>query len=133
MNETFVHIGVGLICVVAHSLMKFNALNNKAVSANATFSFKDYLALDKVPIMLSFLSIILLWLVFDEISGKYEIVGKYPSLAFGGMGFTGSYIIQYIGSVAEKKITGIIDTKTNKADGVNYPITSVKDAPKPKP
>lgn len=108
------------ICAMAgwffHSCMKLNSLKKQAKAANVAFSLKNYLQDDIFSLLASFSSIFIWLLLFKETANKFPQIVEYARFSFVLMGASGSYIVQYLLSNAEKKITRVIDEKTNIAD-----------------
>jgi hypothetical protein len=125
MKETLIHLALGILGVIAHSLLKYNDLKSKATAGNIVFTFKQYLTEDWVTVSLSFVCVGLWMFLFDDAAKAYPKIADYTRLSFALMGFAGSYIIQYIGSAAQKKITAIIDAKTTALDGTQKPGTDI--------
>lgn len=116
----------GVLGVLFHCCFKANTLKNQALAANIQFSLSTYINKDWLSIIASFLSVAIWYLLFSEVAIKYPELNNFERLSFVIMGGSGSYIIQYFFSTAEKKITSIIDKKTNEADGVDTKYTILK-------
>lgn len=90
--------------------------------ANLQFSIGKYISDDKWALIVdagaSFALVYLAdeWLDFDE-----RILGKIKSI-FVFVGFTGSYVILQLMSVAKKKFRAAVDFKTNKSDELDGTI-----------
>ena len=100
-----------------HSCMKLNSLQKQAKAGNVEFSIKRYIQDDIFSLLASFSSIFIWLLLFKETANKFPQIVEYARLSFVLMGASGSYLIQYFLSNAEKRITKVIDEKTNIADG----------------
>jgi hypothetical protein len=131
MPENYIHLLLGVFGAIAHTLLKYNELKNKATAANVKFDFSVYLASDWTTVALSFVAVGLWLFLFGDVALKYPALANYERASFAGMGFLGSYIIQYIGSSAQKKITAIIDAKTTILDRSNKPETDINSIIKP--
>jgi hypothetical protein len=108
----------GLLGVTLHSLGKAQSLIKDAKVANIDFTIKDYLKCDWLGICLSFGSVLLWLLLFEEASTKYPLIQDWVRVSFACMGFFGSYIIQRISSRGQKYIRNIVDGKTDIADAI---------------
>lgn len=111
-----IHIGVKIV-----SLAKDHKL------ANLEFSFIGYLKDDKWALIVDLLSSVGLVYIIDEWLNDEWIAGKVKSIFFF-VGFTGSYVVLQLMSVAKKKFRAAIDHKTNIADQVSGTL----DKPTPK-
>lgn len=119
MDTNLILILAGVGGVLAHCLIKLDGLSKDYGLANIPFNWKkDYLAKDRFGIILSFLSVGLWFLIYQETSGNYEKLQAWKVTSFVAMGLFGSYIIQLVSSRAKKKLRSIVDAKTNVADGV---------------
>lgn len=103
----------GVAGVLFHCLLKLNSLLQDARVANIDFRWKrDYLQRDAVPIMISFLSVVIWHLIFVDVISKYPAISAFARVSFVVMGMIGSYVIQLAMSSAKKKIRQVIDFKT---------------------
>jgi len=118
-------MNIYLSCVIAGMLgmlfhvfvVKYPALKKRANDANLTLSVKKYLTTDWLSLLGSFLSVVIVVYVLDEIAKvRPEIMGYIKGL-FIFIGYTGSSLIQSWLGKADKIIQGIVDIKTNIADG----------------
>lgn len=116
----------GILGVLFHCCFKANTLKNQAAAANIKFAISDYIEKDFLSIIASFLSVAIWYLLFSEVATKYPELNNCERLSFVLMGGSGSYIIQYFFSTAEKKITSVIDKKTDEADGSGAKDTILK-------
>lgn len=116
--DTLIYFILGFFGVICHCLMKSDSLAKDAKSANIDFSFSQYLKADWRGIALSFISIFIWFLLFEETAKQYPRIEDWIRASFFGMGFFGSYIIQTINSKSKKVIRNIIDEKTNIADSI---------------
>lgn len=118
MQENLILIICGVSGVLFQCLLKLNGLLNDARVANINFSWKkDYVQRDLVAIVMSFLSVAIWYLVFAEIAARSEAVANLKRVSFVTMGGIGSFAIQYFFGGAKNWIRGIIDKKTDIADG----------------
>ncbi len=117
MNQALILDLCGIAGVLFHCLLKLNSLLTDARVANIDFRWrKDYLQKDIVPIMLSFLSVVIWHLVFAEVAASYPKISAFARVSFVGMGMLGSYLIQLLMSRAKKQIRKVVDQKTDIAD-----------------
>lgn len=116
----------GLLGVLFHCCFKANSLKNQANVGNIQFSIKVYLIEDWISISASFLSVLIWFALFGEVATRYPELENYKRGTFVLMGYSGSYIIQYFLSTAEKKISSIIDKKTDIADDSKTKDTLIK-------
>jgi hypothetical protein len=98
--------------------VKIPSLRAKFKAGNKLFNFKNYLEDDWYTILASIVTVGILIICLDELLGLRPELEKYIKWLFVFVGFTGSSVMQAILSVTNKKIMGIIDVKTNIADGV---------------
>lgn len=125
MNEQIICAILGILGVIAHSALKYKALKEKATAGNIKFSFAVYLSQDAVSIVLSLVAVGVWLFLFNEAAQKYPQVKEYTRTSFFAMGIVGSYLIQYFFSNADKKITAIIDSKTNALENSSVPRTHI--------
>lgn len=114
-----------LLGMLFHCIMKLNVLTKQAKAGNICFTFKDYLQEDWLSILASFVSIFIWLLLFGEAERKYPLLINYARLSFVIFGASGSYIVQYFLSKAEKNITSVIDSKTNELDEIKKQETTI--------
>jgi hypothetical protein len=117
-----------LIGNVLHVAFKILSLWKSSKKANLEFSIKGYFKDDAWPLIVDFMASFALVYVIDEwLSFNEFIIGKIKSI-FIFIGFTGSYVILLLMSVAEKKLQAAISHKSSIADET----TGNKDKPTPK-
>lgn len=117
MNEQIILAICGILGVVFQSCLKYVTLSTKAKAGNVHFGIRDYLTEDAAGIIASFASVLIWLFVFGEVTAKYPLLVGFTRSSFVAMGSFGSYILQLVLSKASKRITDIIDVKTNIADG----------------
>jgi len=119
MNTSiFIIFLLGILGVFAHCLCKLIKLNKDASNGNVPFNwYKDYVYSDRFSIMLSFLSVVVWYFIYNEVEGAYSQISAWKITSFFVVGFFGSYAIQYGKSKGEKRIRKVIDEKTDIADG----------------
>jgi mannose/fructose/N-acetylgalactosamine-specific phosphotransferase system component IIC len=119
MLQNLIYVGIGLLGVLIHTLIKANSLKTRAEKANIKFLIRNYFDKDWISILIS-VCIVFFWLlIYQEVMNKYLL--KYTDLIgtiFGLIGFLGTYILSKILSVSEKRINNIIDEKTNELDEI---------------
>lgn len=118
MSEQFVLIICGIFGVLFHCFLKLQGLLEDARVANVSFNWKrDYVYRDAPSIALSFLSVGIWFLIFGEVAAKYPQLVGFTRVSFVVMGSIGSYLIQLGLGKAKNTIRGIVDKKTDIADG----------------
>lgn len=98
--------------------IKLPSLKAKYAVGNRAFSFREYLADDWYTILASFICVAILIVGLDEVLDLRPELEKFIKWLFVFVGFTGSSVIQAILSVANKKIMGIIDAKTDELSAI---------------
>lgn len=116
MNITAKSLLAALIAVIIHTVLKYRSLRIDAKKANEKYSFIEFLSDDWTGIILSLLSPLLWFFMFEEAVAKYPLLDSFMVCSFATMGLFGSYILQLIFSRGKKKIRTIIDDKTNELD-----------------
>jgi hypothetical protein len=81
-----------------------------------TFTFRQYFKDDGYAIFVDFLFSFAVVYIVDELIIESEWLMNKIKIFFLFVGFTGSYVIMQIMSVAKKKFRAVVDTKTNIAD-----------------
>lgn len=118
MQENIILILCGILGVVFQSMLKIRSLLKDAQVANVNFSWKkDYVWKDAPSIILSFLSVLIWYYIFGEVSKKYPAITDLRRVSFVLMGGVGSYLIQMAFGTAKDRIRKIVDRKTDVADG----------------
>ena len=119
MNQTYVFLLLPILGFLSHSLIKLDGLQKDAAAANLPFNWvKDYLVKDRFSLMLSLVASATWYFVFEETANKYPAIRAFKGVSFFCMGALGSYVIQLILGKAKRTIRGVVDYKTNKADGI---------------
>lgn len=110
----------GLVGLSAHvvfiklpSLIKLNKV------ANQPFSLGTYLKQDWWTLLATVFTLVFAAYVFPELSTYYPGLAAYPKVVFILVGYMGSSVLQAALSSATKRVSAIIDQKTDIADGVN--------------
>lgn len=116
-----------LACLIGnllHIAFKVRSLAVDHKIANLQFSVGKYIKDDKWALIVDAASSFALvyladeWLDFDE-----RILGKIKSI-FVFVGFTGSYVVLQVMSVAKRKFRSAVDFKTNKSDELDGTLGS---------
>jgi hypothetical protein len=121
MNESAILILLGVAGVLFHCMAKIKSLRDASVSANVKFNWiKDYVEKDTAAIIMSFLTVLIWFFTFGEVSAKYAIVVDFKRVSFVLAGIVGSYLVQLISDLllnsAKKRIQKFVDIKTNISD-----------------
>lgn len=115
MQENIIVIACGIFGVLFQCLLKLRSLLKDAQVANVNFNaWKDYWKRDAVSIILAFIPVIIWYMVFAEVSAKYESLVALKRVSFVLIGGVGSYALQLIFGTAKDKIRSVIDKKTNE-------------------
>lgn len=109
---------LGNLC---HIAVKYNALAIDYRKANEEYSFKHFLRDDKRALVIDLLLSFALVYVADEFVIESEWLMNKIKIVFLFIGYTGSHVILQLMSVGKEKFRGIIDAKTDKADGIVKP------------
>lgn len=118
MQENIIVIVCGVLGVFFQSMLKLRSLLKDAQVANLNFNaWNDYWKKDAVSIILAFLSVLIWFYIFGEVSAKYNSIIGLKRVSFVLMGGVGSYLIQMAFGTAKDRIRKIVDRKTDMADG----------------
>jgi hypothetical protein len=119
MNEVMIKcIAAGCLGVIIHCAIKAQGLKKDALAANDTdWNIKDdYLKVDSIPIVLSFLTVALWYLIFGEAAKAYAKLEDYIISSYALVGMVGSYAVQYAIGKSKGLIRKTVDNKTNQLD-----------------
>ena len=106
-----------LIGNLLHIAVKIRSLQIDHKKANLKFSIGQYLNDDKWALIVDICASFGLVYIIDEwLDMDSRILGKIKSI-FVFVGFTGSYVMLQLLSVAKKNFRQAVDSKTNIADG----------------
>ena len=105
---------IGLLGVLAYSLLKLKSLKADAKSAKISFTLKDYFENDFINISLSILAVVIWTFLFEETMQTYPKIESYLRWTFLGVGGTGAFIIQKLDDRSKKYIRKVIDKKTEE-------------------
>lgn len=105
-------------------VVKIPKIQSLSKAANHAFSFKEYFINDWPAIVGSNLTVLAFIWGWNEIIGLKPEVGNYGILIFLFVGFTGGSLALAGFSMASKKLTAIIDIKSNIADGIQPPVNA---------
>lgn len=118
MKENIIVIICGVMGVLFQSMLKLRGLLKDAQAANVNFDWKkDYVRKDAPSIIMAFLSVLIWFYIFGEVSAKYSAIIGLKRVSFVLMGGVGSYLIQMAFGTAKDRIRKIVDRKTDVADG----------------
>lgn len=109
----------GLFGMLFHIFaIKLPAVRSRAKAANLPFSVKDYFKDDWLAITASFLCVLILVWVLDEIIGYNPSFLRYTKFFFVFVGYTGSSILVGMLGKFDKQVQNIVDIKTNQLDAI---------------
>jgi hypothetical protein len=112
----------GILGILFHVfVIKVASAKIKSKAANISFSFVQYLKDERVVILGNLICVCMLIVGLDELIGLKPAVAKIIKWLFFFVGISGSSIFMFAFSIADKKIRGVIDAKTNIAD--DLPLT----------
>ena len=117
MKEILINMLVGILGVVFVTISKMKSLQTDAEKANIEFNYQKYFHRELLSIILSFLSVIIWQLLFSEVAAKYHQLDGFIKCSFFLMGASGAWVIQKALGKTKGWIRGIVDVKTNIADG----------------
>jgi hypothetical protein len=108
----------GVLGMAAHIFcVKLPSVIKRAKAANHPFSAKEYFSSDWPAIVASFLTVVIVAFVWDEIVGYKPGLDKIAKMTFVSVGFMGSSLLIAALGKASEKILKIVDFKTDVADG----------------
>jgi hypothetical protein len=116
-----------LQCLIGGSLgllfyvfvVKLPAFKKRAKAANISFNPLSYFKDDWDTLIGSFLSILIVLFVFQELVGIDARIVKVARILFVAVGYSNTSIVHKWLSKTEKAINTVIDTKTNIADQIS--------------
>jgi hypothetical protein len=112
----------GILGIMFHIfVIKVASAKIKSKAANVSFSFAQYLKDEWVVILGNLICVCMLIVGLDELIGLKPAVAKIVKWLFFFVGISGSSVFMFAFSVADRKIRGVIDAKTNIAD--ELPLT----------
>ena len=119
-TEIYIHCVIAsMVGVLFHVAIKIKSLWDDHKKANLQFSIRQYFADDWIALIVdTFAALILVYLIDEWFDLDARLLSKIKSLFFF-VGFTGSYILLQILSVAKKNFRKSVDWKTNIADEQN--------------
>lgn len=116
---TELYIQCAIACVIGnilHVLVKILSLQKDHKVANLEFSVGKYLKEDKWALAVDVVaSLVMVYLVDELLDLDGRLIGKIKTI-FVFVGFSGSYVILQIMSVAKSNFRKAVDFKTTKAD-----------------
>lgn len=99
-------------------IMQVRSLIKKSKAANTKFSLKSYFKSDWISGIASITFICIVLVIIAEVIKMKPVVINYIKIIFILVGYFGADLGYRIFSATDKKITQIIDEKTNKADSM---------------
>lgn len=130
-TELYIHCVIAsLLGVMFHVSVKIKSLYEDHRRANLKFSVLQYFKDDWIVLIVDVIaSLVLVYLVDEWLDVDSRLISKMKSIFFF-IGFTGSYVILQILSVAKSRFRKSIDEKTNTADAItgdlNKPTPTIK-------
>lgn len=109
---------VALLGMVFAIVLKMRSTDLKARAANVPFDWVQFIKEDWLSHVLSVLTIAIAMFFLQDAISLYPRAVYYMKAIFATVGYTGSDIMSKLFSAANKRLTTIIDEKTNRADGV---------------
>lgn len=100
-------------------VVKLPAFKRRANAANMPFRPSSYFAEDWLTLVGSFLSILIVLFIFEELVGIDVRIVKIVRILFVAVGYSNTSIVHRWLSRTEKAINTVIDSKTNIADQIN--------------
>lgn len=121
INEHIILIFLGILGVVIQSLWKMKILQELSRRANVHFNwYTTYVKSDAIAIIISFLTVLVYYLIHTEAGKYYPKADDYKRIFFFCSGLVGSSVVQfaadYLTNSAKTKLQKFIDVKTNIAD-----------------
>lgn len=110
-------IVIGLLSFVFVTLTRMQSLKKYAEVANVEFVPKKYFEKEWMGITASIIPIILWLYLYPEFVKKYPFLEGFIMTSFAVMGACGTWIFQKFLGSTKKWLHGIVDVKTNIADG----------------
>jgi hypothetical protein len=116
-TELYIHCVIAsLLGVMFHVSVKIKSLYEDHKRANLKFSVGKYFSDDWIALIVDIIAaLVLVYLVDEWLDADSRLLNKIKSIFFF-VGFTGSYVILQILSVAKSRFRKSIDEKTNTAD-----------------
>lgn len=116
-HEQYLHCVVAsVIGQLFHLAVKIRSMSVDHKKANLQFSLKGYIRDDKWALIVDLMgSWVLVYLADEWLDLDSRIIDKLKSIFFF-VGFTGSYVVMQLLSVAKKNFRSAVDYKTNIAD-----------------
>lgn len=119
-QELYIHCFIAcIIGNILHVALKIKSLQEDYRIANLEFSVGGYLKQDKWALIVDLLaSAVMVYLVDEYLDMDSRIIGKIKTI-FVFIGFTGSYVILQLMSVAKSRFRKAVDHKTTMIDTIN--------------
>lgn len=118
--------GLGLLGMFFQIALKLKSLQDKATSANIIFKESDFFKNDKWTLICNILAILIFVFLIGDIAKLWPSLNGWIKIIFAFIGYIGSDVLLRFFGVVEKKMNGIIDIKTNQADGSSQNVTPIK-------
>lgn len=113
------NIIAGLLAMAFTHLGLIYDLKKKFKLANEVFVMKKYFYDEWIQIVRTLVAIALTAMTVNIWTEAKQWLNDYQIIVFIGMGSFGPIVLSYMIGKTKKRIEGIIDEKTNIADGVN--------------
>lgn len=119
-QELYIHCFIAcIIGNILHVALKIKSLQEDYRIANLEFTVGGYIKQDKWALIVDIIaSFAMVYLVDEYLDMDSRIIGKIKTI-FVFVGFTGSYVILLIMSVAKKRFRAAVDHKTTLIDTIN--------------
>lgn len=118
--------GLGLLGMLFQIALKLKSLQDKANAANIVFKESDFFKNDKWTLICNILAILIFVFLIGDIAKLWPSLNGWIKIIFAFIGYIGSDVLLRFFGVVEKKMNGIIDIKTNQADGGSQNVTTIK-------
>lgn len=118
--------GLGLLGMAFQVALKLKSLQDKATAANIVFNEGDFFKKDKWTLICNVLAILIFVFLLGDMLKLWPALNGWVKIVFAFVGYIGSDVLLRFFSVVEKQMNGIIDIKTNKADGGSDNVTLLK-------
>ena len=113
-----IQIFVGLLAFAFVTLTRMQSLKKDAEVANIEFVPKKYFEKEWMGIAASLIPMFIWLFIYPEAAKKYPALELWVRGSFVIMGAAGSWVFQKVLGTTKSWIRGIVDVKTNKADGL---------------
>jgi|DEB19_MinimDraft_2_1074335.scaffolds.fasta_scaffold222968_1 hypothetical protein len=107
----------GVLGIIFQTLIKIGSLKKDYKAANQVFTLKDFFNYDYPYILASVIVVFIMAILLPEIIKYRPGLENYLRALFTAGGAIGTQVLSYFFGKSKKYIRGIIDAKTNIADG----------------